>query len=75
MKPQVNKPILTGRITIYSKFIFQGNDEHGNPKSELYHQIGRSFATAISDDIFREVAYIAKNKDDILHGENREIRE
>ncbi|PAA94536.1 hypothetical protein BOX15_Mlig004030g1 [Macrostomum lignano] len=33
-----------------------------------FHEMGRSMATLMSDEIFHDVAYLARNKDDLLSG-------
>ncbi|EPY75145.1 solute carrier family 4, sodium bicarbonate cotransporter, member 8 isoform 1 [Camelus ferus] len=41
-------------------------DKHG--KGQQYHEIGRSMATIMTDEIFHDVAYKAKERDDLLAG-------
>ncbi|XP_008564366.1 PREDICTED: electroneutral sodium bicarbonate exchanger 1 isoform X3 [Galeopterus variegatus] len=37
-------------------------------KGQQYHEIGRSMATIMTDEIFHDVAYKAKERDDLLSG-------
>jgi len=37
-------------------------------KKQHYHEIGRSIATLMSDEVFHEVAYKAQNREDLLVG-------
>ncbi|XP_076966835.1 electroneutral sodium bicarbonate exchanger 1 isoform X2 [Tamandua tetradactyla] len=37
-------------------------------KAQQYHEIGRSMATIMTDEIFHDVAYKAKERDDLLAG-------
>ncbi|XP_063011018.1 sodium bicarbonate cotransporter 3 isoform X16 [Melospiza melodia melodia] len=37
-------------------------------KSPQYHEIGRSIATLMTDDVFHDVAYKAKDRNDLLSG-------
>ncbi|XP_036155317.1 electroneutral sodium bicarbonate exchanger 1 isoform X5 [Myotis myotis] len=37
-------------------------------KGQQYHEIGRSMATIMTDEIFHDVAYKAKDRDDLLAG-------
>ncbi|CAJ0919058.1 unnamed protein product, partial [Mesorhabditis belari] len=45
-------------------FILLGPTGHGTQ----YNEIGRAIATLLSDDVFHDVAYKARNKDDLLDG-------
>ena len=64
------KPTYFGDLTevpIPTRFLFillgakQAN-------SQRYHEIGRSIATLMSDELFHEVAYRAKHRSDLLSG-------
>ena len=52
-------------VDIPTKFLFilLGGPNFGN-----YYQIGRSFATLLSDEIFHEIIYRASTRDDLLIG-------
>ncbi|KAK3103933.1 hypothetical protein FSP39_023011 [Pinctada imbricata] len=58
-------PDLT-EVPVPSKFIFIMLGPIG--KLSSYHEIGRSIATLMSDEVFHDVAYHAKNREDILAG-------
>uniref|UniRef100_G1TB23 Anion exchange protein n=1 Tax=Oryctolagus cuniculus TaxID=9986 RepID=G1TB23_RABIT len=49
-----------------SKFLFILLGPVG--KGQQYHEIGRSMATIMTDEIFHDVAYKAKERDDLLAG-------
>ncbi len=44
--------------------LFQLSEEGKN----RYHEVGRSMATVLADDVFHELAYKAKNRDHLLAG-------
>lgn len=52
-------------VDIPSKFVFI---LLGGPEFTNYYQIGRSFSTLMSDEIFHEVAYFSKSREDLLMG-------
>ncbi|XP_060925219.1 electroneutral sodium bicarbonate exchanger 1 [Limanda limanda] len=60
--------LLTGltEVPIPTRFLFILLGPDG--KAQQYHQIGRSMATIMTDEIFHDVAYKAKNRDDLLAG-------
>ncbi|CAF0855369.1 unnamed protein product [Brachionus calyciflorus] len=62
------KSVILGDLTevpVPTRFLFIILGPKGNlPR---YHEIGRSVSTLMSDEIFHEVAYKAKNKHDILN--------
>ena len=53
-------------VPVPTRFIFIILGPKGNLSK--YHEIGRSISTLMSDELFHEVAYKAKNKADILSG-------
>lgn len=59
--------ILPGlcEVDIPTKFIFI---LIGGPDFTNYYQIGRSFSTLMSDQIFHEIAYKCRNREDLLTG-------
>lgn len=52
-------------VDIKTKFVFI---LLGGPDFTNYYQIGRSFSTLMSDQIFHEVAYQAQSREDLLTG-------
>uniref|UniRef100_A0A8C4QRI2 Anion exchange protein n=1 Tax=Eptatretus burgeri TaxID=7764 RepID=A0A8C4QRI2_EPTBU len=60
--------LLSGitEVPIPSRFIFILLGPPG--KAQEYHEIGRSIATLMSDEIFHDVAYKAKDRSDLLAG-------
>lgn len=60
--------LLTGltEVPIPTRFLFILLGPDG--KAQQYHEIGRSMATIMTDEIFHDVAYKAKDKSDLLAG-------
>ncbi|XP_058488350.1 electroneutral sodium bicarbonate exchanger 1 isoform X2 [Solea solea] len=60
--------LLTGltEVPIPTRFLFILLGPDG--KAQQYHEIGRSMATIMTDEIFHDVAYKAKDKGDLLAG-------
>ncbi|XP_035008297.2 electroneutral sodium bicarbonate exchanger 1 [Hippoglossus stenolepis] len=60
--------LLTGltEVPIATRFLFILLGPDG--KAQQYHEIGRSMATIMTDEIFHDVAYKAKDRDDLLAG-------
>lgn len=66
---RLQKGQLLGDLTevpIPTRFLFILLGPKGN--CDRYHEIGRSIATLMSDEVFHDVAYKARNKDDLLAG-------
>ena len=66
---RLSKSVVLGDFTevpVPTRFIFLILGPKGN--LHKYHEIGRSIATLMSDEIFHETAYKAKSKRDILEG-------
>ncbi|XP_052079267.1 sodium bicarbonate cotransporter 3-like isoform X1 [Mytilus californianus] len=62
------KPVMADltEVPVPTKFLFVLLGPMGN--STHYHEIGRSIATLFSDEVFRDVAYHAHNREDLLTG-------
>ncbi|XP_043938104.1 electroneutral sodium bicarbonate exchanger 1 [Protopterus annectens] len=60
--------LLTGltEVPIATRFVFILLGPVG--KAQQYHEIGRSMATLMTDEIFHDVAYKAKDRKDLLAG-------
>ncbi|XP_005006522.2 electroneutral sodium bicarbonate exchanger 1 isoform X1 [Cavia porcellus] len=60
--------LLSGltEVPIPTRFLFVLLGPVG--KGQQYHEIGRSMATIMTDEIFHDVAYKAKERDDLLAG-------
>uniref|UniRef100_A0A3P9ADC0 Anion exchange protein n=1 Tax=Esox lucius TaxID=8010 RepID=A0A3P9ADC0_ESOLU len=60
--------LLTGltEVPIPTRFLFILLGPDG--KAQQYHEIGRSMATIMTDEIFHDVAYKAKERSDLLAG-------
>uniref|UniRef100_A0A8C2EG98 Anion exchange protein n=1 Tax=Cyprinus carpio TaxID=7962 RepID=A0A8C2EG98_CYPCA len=60
--------LLTGltEVPIPTRFLFILLGPDG--KAQQYHEIGRSMATIMTDEIFHDVAYKAKDRTDLLAG-------
>ncbi|KAJ7999227.1 hypothetical protein DPEC_G00213260 [Dallia pectoralis] len=60
--------LLTGitEVPIPTRFLFILLGPDG--KGQQYHEIGRSMATIMTDEIFHDVAYKAKDRSDLLAG-------
>uniref|UniRef100_A0A1A8Q856 Anion exchange protein n=1 Tax=Nothobranchius rachovii TaxID=451742 RepID=A0A1A8Q856_9TELE len=53
-------------VPVPTRFLFLLLGPHG--KGAQYHEIGRSMATLMTDEIFHDVAYKAKDRTDLLSG-------
>ncbi|XP_060067333.1 electroneutral sodium bicarbonate exchanger 1-like isoform X2 [Ylistrum balloti] len=53
-------------VPVPTKFIFFLLGPRGNQNK--FHEIGRSIATLMSDEVFHDVAYHARNREDLLAG-------
>ncbi|XP_031441506.1 sodium bicarbonate cotransporter 3-like isoform X2 [Clupea harengus] len=60
--------LITGltEVPVPTRFLFLLLGPHGN--GPQYHEIGRSMATLMTDEIFHDVAYKAKDRVDLLSG-------
>uniref|UniRef100_A0A1A7XQ17 Anion exchange protein n=1 Tax=Iconisemion striatum TaxID=60296 RepID=A0A1A7XQ17_9TELE len=60
--------LITGltEVPVPTRFLFLLLGPHG--KGAQYHEIGRSMATLMTDEIFHDVAYKAKDRTDLLSG-------
>ncbi|XP_075995210.1 sodium bicarbonate cotransporter 3-like isoform X2 [Genypterus blacodes] len=60
--------LITGltEVPVPTRFLFLLLGPNG--KGPQYHEIGRSMATLMTDEIFHDVAYKAKNRTDLLSG-------
>ncbi|XP_072365447.1 sodium bicarbonate cotransporter 3 isoform X6 [Scyliorhinus torazame] len=60
--------LLTGltEVPIPTRFLFLMLGPSG--KAQQYHEIGRSIATLMTDEVFHDVAYKAKDRTDLLAG-------
>ncbi|XP_061885740.1 sodium bicarbonate cotransporter 3-like isoform X2 [Entelurus aequoreus] len=60
--------LLTGltEVPVPTRFLFLLLGPFG--KGRQYHEIGRSMATLMTDEIFHDVAYKAKDRNDLLSG-------
>ncbi|XP_069033196.1 sodium bicarbonate cotransporter 3-like isoform X7 [Embiotoca jacksoni] len=60
--------LITGltEVPVPTRFLFLLLGPHG--KGPQYHEIGRSMATLMTDEIFHDVAYKAKDRVDLLSG-------
>ncbi|XP_078233446.1 sodium bicarbonate cotransporter 3 isoform X6 [Pogona vitticeps] len=60
--------LLTGltEVPVPTRFLFLLLGPAG--KAPQYHEIGRSIATLMTDDVFHDVAYKAKDRNDLLSG-------
>ncbi|ELT99388.1 hypothetical protein CAPTEDRAFT_129092, partial [Capitella teleta] len=66
---RLEKASILGDLTevpVPSRFIFVLLGPTGNQMR--YHEIGRSIATLMSDEVFHDVAYKARNRGDLLAG-------
>jgi hypothetical protein len=66
---RLSKAVLLGDLTevpVPTRFLFILLGPKGN--TQKYHEIGRSIATLMSDEVFHDVAYKAKNRQDLLSG-------
>ncbi|CAB1445744.1 unnamed protein product [Pleuronectes platessa] len=53
-------------VPVPTRFLFVLLGPKGKAKS--YHEIGRAIATLMSDEVFHDIAYKAKNREDLLAG-------
>ncbi|XP_060924325.1 electrogenic sodium bicarbonate cotransporter 1-like [Limanda limanda] len=61
--------VMLGALTevpVPTRFLFVLLGPKGKAKS--YHEIGRAIATLMSDEVFHDIAYKAKNREDLLAG-------
>uniref|UniRef100_A0A8C7Z5Z5 Anion exchange protein n=1 Tax=Oryzias sinensis TaxID=183150 RepID=A0A8C7Z5Z5_9TELE len=60
--------LITGltEVPVPTRFLFLLLGPHG--KGPQYHEIGRSMATLMTDEVFHDVAYKAKDRTDLLSG-------
>uniref|UniRef100_A0A665WT71 Anion exchange protein n=1 Tax=Echeneis naucrates TaxID=173247 RepID=A0A665WT71_ECHNA len=60
--------LITGltEVPVPTRFLFLLLGPHG--KGPQYHEIGRSMATLMTDEIFHDVAYKSKDRTDLLSG-------
>ncbi|XP_028577310.2 electroneutral sodium bicarbonate exchanger 1 isoform X1 [Podarcis muralis] len=65
LSPAVLLPGMT-EIPLPTRFMFILLGPLG--KGQQYHEIGRSMATLMTDEIFHDVAYKARNRNDLLAG-------
>nr|ACK37865.1 sodium bicarbonate cotransporter [Opsanus beta] len=66
---RLQQAVMLGALTevpLPSRFLFILLGPKG--KSKSYHEIGRSIATLMSDEIFHDIAYKAKDRQDLLAG-------
>ncbi|XP_055959093.1 sodium bicarbonate cotransporter 3 isoform X3 [Patella vulgata] len=66
---RLSRAVLLGDLTevpVPSRFLFLLLGPTGN--QNRFHEIGRSIATLMSDEIFHDVAYHARNREDLLAG-------
>ncbi|XP_010072010.1 PREDICTED: electroneutral sodium bicarbonate exchanger 1-like, partial [Pterocles gutturalis] len=65
LNPAVLLPGMT-EVPIPTRFLFVLLGPEG--KAHQYHEIGRSMATIMTDEVFHCVAYKARNRDDLVAG-------
>lgn len=65
LQKAVMLPDLT-EVAVPTRFIFALLGPPGN--QQKYHEIGRSIGTLMSDEIFHDVAYKARDRNDLLSG-------
>uniref|UniRef100_A0A3P8WTL5 Anion exchange protein n=1 Tax=Cynoglossus semilaevis TaxID=244447 RepID=A0A3P8WTL5_CYNSE len=66
---RLRQAVMLGALTevpVPTRFLFILLGPKGKGKS--YHEIGRAIATLMSDEIFHDIAYKAKNRHDLLAG-------
>ncbi|XP_016357091.1 electrogenic sodium bicarbonate cotransporter 1 isoform X7 [Sinocyclocheilus anshuiensis] len=66
---RLQQAVMLGALTevpVPTRFLFILLGPKGKAKS--YHEIGRAIATLMSDEVFHEIAYKAKDRQDILAG-------
>uniref|UniRef100_A0A8C2D156 Anion exchange protein n=1 Tax=Cyprinus carpio TaxID=7962 RepID=A0A8C2D156_CYPCA len=66
---RLQQAVMLGALTevpVPTRFLFILLGPKGKAKS--YHEIGRAIATLMSDEVFHEIAYKAKDREDLLAG-------
>ena len=66
---RLQEAVILGDLTevpVPTRFLFVMLGPHGN--LQTYHEIGRAMATVMSDEVFHDVAYKAKQRDHLLAG-------
>uniref|UniRef100_A0A674MD04 Anion exchange protein n=1 Tax=Takifugu rubripes TaxID=31033 RepID=A0A674MD04_TAKRU len=66
---RLQKAVMLGALTevpVPTRFLFILLGPKGKAKS--YHEIGRAIATLMSDEVFHDIAYKAKDRQDLLAG-------
>ncbi|XP_068191179.1 electrogenic sodium bicarbonate cotransporter 1-like isoform X2 [Antennarius striatus] len=66
---RLQQAVMLGSLTevpLPTRFLFVLLGPKGKAKS--YHEIGRSIATLMSDEVFHDIAYKAKDRQDLLAG-------
>ncbi|XP_078532536.1 electrogenic sodium bicarbonate cotransporter 1 isoform X2 [Lissotriton helveticus] len=66
---RLQQAVMLGSLTevpVPTRFLFILLGPKGKAKS--YHEIGRSIATLMSDEVFHDIAYKAKNRQDLIAG-------
>ncbi|XP_061764076.1 electrogenic sodium bicarbonate cotransporter 1-like isoform X3 [Nerophis ophidion] len=66
---RLQNAVMLGALTevpVPTRFLFVLLGPKGKAKS--YHEIGRSIATLMSDEVFHDIAYKAKHRQDLLAG-------
>ncbi|XP_033978891.1 electrogenic sodium bicarbonate cotransporter 1-like isoform X1 [Trematomus bernacchii] len=66
---RLQQAVMLGSLTevpVPTRFLFILLGPKGKAKS--YHEIGRAIATLMSDEVFHDIAYKAKNRQDLLAG-------
>ncbi|XP_008323880.1 electrogenic sodium bicarbonate cotransporter 1-like [Cynoglossus semilaevis] len=66
---RLHKAVMLGALTevpVPTRFLFVLLGPKGKAKS--YHEIGRAIATLMSDEVFHDIAYKAKDRQDLLAG-------
>ncbi|XP_068089462.1 electrogenic sodium bicarbonate cotransporter 1 isoform X3 [Hyperolius riggenbachi] len=63
--------VMFGALTevpVPTRFLFILLGPKGRGKAKSYHEIGRSIATLMSDEVFHDIAYKAKDRQDLIAG-------
>ncbi|XP_035040493.1 electrogenic sodium bicarbonate cotransporter 1 isoform X1 [Hippoglossus stenolepis] len=66
---RLHQAVMLGALTevpVPTRFLFVLLGPKGKAKS--YHEIGRAIATLMSDEVFHDIAYKAKDREDLLAG-------
>uniref|UniRef100_UPI003AAB02EE electrogenic sodium bicarbonate cotransporter 1-like n=1 Tax=Centroberyx gerrardi TaxID=166262 RepID=UPI003AAB02EE len=66
---RLQQAVMLGALTevpVPTRFLFVLLGPKGKAKS--YHEIGRAIATLMSDEVFHDIAYKAKDREDLLAG-------